>query len=373
MFPPFCTVYHYHISMATTQNASFTYTPIVVGFFDFRGVNRIPRGSGKLKQTTKSRNQSTQINRDAKVGNIVPSEDKMGYSCSCCGKRYKLQKNNFPHTMSPLFKANGGYLPICKHCIDKYYEQLVDYFSGNEEKAMERIAQIADWYYLDDIWSSTRKISADRSRVGAYPSKMQLPQWKEQGATYLDTIRDRAGNTISSLEDYDSLKEQDKISVSKAQIARWGTGFTEEEYNALDAHYKTLKDKIDVNDVIQDNLARDLCEIKIQQVRARGDADGFQKFTKLYQDTLKSANLKVKSGDAELLTDGEACWGKFIADIEQFTPADVYKDRSLFADVDGIKGYFERFIVRPFKNFFMGSDVMDKEFSIHTDGDDDGD
>lgn len=337
------------------------------------GVNRIPRGPNKTKLTAKSRKQSTQINHDAKVGNIAPVDDKTGYSCSCCGKRYKLQKNNFPHTMSPLFKANGGYLPICKHCIDSYYEQLVDYFSGNEEKAMERMAQIADWYYLDDIWASTRKISADRSRVGAYPSKMQLPQWKERGTTYLDTIRDRVSNPIASLEDFDSLKEQDKISVSKAQIVRWGTGFTEEEYNALDAHYKTLKDKIDVNDVIQDNLAKDLCEIKIQQIRARGDADGFQKFTKLYQDTLKSANLKVKSGDAELLTDGEACWGKFIADIEQFTPADVYKDRSLFADVDGIKGYFERFIVRPFKNFFTGSNEMDKEFFIHADGDDDGD
>lgn len=328
----------------------------------------------KAQKAAQSRGATTQINSSAKVkpgatADAGPSE----FRCTCCGKTYKVQKSNFPHTLSPLYAKNDGYLPICKKCIDQYYEQLVDYFMGNEEKAIDRVAQVADWYYTDEIWATTRKISADRSRVGAYPSKMQLPQWTNQGTTYLDTIRDRASIVVHSYEDFEERRDQGDNAISKAQITRWGLGFEETEYRQLDAHYKSLQDKIDVNDVIQDNLAKDLCEIKIQQIRARnkGDAEMFQKFTKLYQDTLKSANLKVSGSDSNSLTDAEVCWGNFVRDVERYVPAEIYKDRKLYADADGFKSYLERFVLRPVRNFFTGTREMDAEFSIGgTDGED---
>jgi hypothetical protein len=189
----------------------------------------------------------------------------------------------------------------------------------------------------------------------------------------LDTIRDRASVVVNSYEDFEERRDQGDNAISKAQITRWGLGFEETEYRQLDAHYKSLQDKIDVNDVIQDNLAKDLCEIKIQQIRARnkGDAEMFQKFTKLYQDTLKSANLKVSGSDGNSLTDAEVCWGNFVRDVERYVPAEIYKDRKLYADADGFKSYLERFVLRPVRNFFTGTREMDAEFSIGgTDGED---
>lgn len=329
-----------------------------------------PKGS-KSTQAEKSRTSTTKINPDAKPGKIAAVEERTGFDCVCCGKHYKLQKSNFPHTLSPLYTANNGYLPICKNCIDKYYSQLVEFFSGNEEKAIDRVAQIADWYYLDDIWASTRKISADRSRVGAYPSKMQLR--KDRGTTYLDTVRDRASVVVDSYESLEEMRDQGSSTITKAQFARWGPGFEEAEYKQLDNHYRSLCEKIDTNDVIQDNLAKDLCEIKIQQIRARskGDADMYQKFTKLYQDTLKSANLKVNTGETNAMTDDELCWGNFIRDVEKFSPADIYMDKKLFSDPDGIRDYLERFVLRPVRNFFMGTREMDAEFSIGVGDDED--
>lgn len=330
-----------------------------------------PAGSkNKTKQTARSRQSALQINEQAKPQGYDPENDLKGARCTCCGKYYKVKKGNFPHSKSPLFASNERYTHVCRNCIDKYYEDLVKYFSGNEEKAIERICQIFDWYYDDEAWATTRKVSSSYSRVATYSSKVQLQQWTDRGTNYLDTIKKYAEQTIGSLKDFEVMKEQDKVSISKAQVIRWGAGFTEDEYDTLDAHYKSLKEKIDVNDVIQDNLAKDLCEIKIQQIRARNksDADMFQKFTKLYQETLKSANLKVKSSDADYANDDDACWGTYVMDIEKFTPADVYRDRALFKDVDGIKDYFHRFIVRPFKNFFTGSNEMDHEFSISAGG-----
>lgn len=324
-----------------------------------------PPGS-KNKAATKSRTSTTKINADAKPGKIDAVEDKTGFNCVCCGKQYKVQKTNFPHTLSPLYAGNDGYLPICKRCVDRYYDQLVDYYTGNEEKAMDRIAQIADWYYADDIFATTRKISADRSRVGAYPSKMQLPQYKTRGQTYLDTVKDRASVVVSDYDEFEEMHEQGETGITKKQIERWGLGFEENEYKQLDAHYKSLKDSIDTNDVVQDTLARDLCEIKVQQIRARnkGDVETFQKLTKLYQDTLKSANLKVRSGDASSLTDAEACWGNFIRDVERFAPAEYYADKNLYKDSDSFGDYMKRFVTRALENFFGGTRNMDPEFSI---------
>lgn len=321
---------------------------------------------------TKSHLEPTIINKEAKVGNIhAEDESPSGFRCTCCGRSYTRQRNNFPPSMSPLWKENDGYFPVCKRCVERYFYQLVDFFSGNEEKAMDRVAQIADWYYSDDTWAMTRK---DKSRVGMYPSKMQLPQCKENGTTYLDTIKDRATAVVSDYDEFEEMKEQGDISVSKAQIARWGLGFEESEYRQLDAHYKSLSDIIDTTDVVQDTLAKDLCEIKIQQIRARnkGDADMFQKFTKLYQDTLKTANLRVKSGEVSALSDSESCWGNFVRDVEKYTPAELYQDKALFSDNDGLKEYMERFVLRPVRNFFMGTRDMDAEFSIGaTDGEND--
>lgn len=336
----------------------------------------MPRGRPKgfkTAQAAQSREAVTKVNPDAKPGTMAPVETKTDFECVCCGKHFKLQKGNFPHTLSPLYAANGGYLPICKKCIDRYYDQLVEFFSGNEEKAIDRVCQIADWYYLDDIWASTRKISADRSRVGAYPSKMVLQHWKDKGTTYLDTVRDRASVVLQSYDDLEEMQEMGDTAITKRQVKQWGLGFEENEYKLLDEHYKSLKDSIDTNDIVQDTLAKDLCEIKVQQVRARnrGDVDTFQKLTKLYQDTLKSANLKVKNAELDAANDDQACWGVFIRDVEEHTPADLYKDRSIFRDIDNIQSYFERFVTRPVKNFFGGTREMDHEFQVMQGDDDD--
>lgn len=336
-------------------------------------------GSGRPKESvekdaakaaSRSRTSRTKINVDAKPGRIK-QKDKKNFECTCCGKVYTTQKNNFPKTYSPLFAANDGRLTVCKTCFSTYYEQLVEFFGGNEEKAIVRMAQIADWYYHDKILAMTERTSSDASRALMYGSKIHLTFVKKMGTTYLDTVKDQANAYIDSFEDLSEKQERDEVGITKAQFARWGPGFEESEYRFLDDHYKSLKETIDTNDVVQDTLAKDLCEIKLQQLRARNrnDVESFQRLTKLYQDTLRTANIKVKKTDADTANDNQACWGVFIRNVEQYTPADIYQDKSLFADVDGIKEYLERFVLRPVKNFLLGTRVMDKEFSISA-GDD---
>lgn len=297
---------------------------------------------------------------------IAEEEDKRQYYCSCCGKPYPKQKGNFSATYSPLYAGNNGYVTICNSCRDKNFIIFTDFFSGNEEKAIDRICSIFDWYYHDMAVSATRKIDADRSRVSTYPSKMALSQTKDKGTTYLDTIRDRESKTIDTFEKLEELKEQSEGGfVSERTVKRWGLGYSEEEYQMLNDHYRMLKDKAGDDDV-KDTLIKDLCEQFILKYRARqsNDIDKFEKLSKLYQNTLANADLKPKDNKPTTLNNPDECWGNFVAIVEKYSPAEFFKDKDIFKDFNGIDEYCNRHIRRSTENLINGTNIRDDEFNV---------
>ena len=56
--------------------------------------------------------------------------------------------------------------------------------------------------------------------------------------------------------------------------------------------------------------------------------------------------------------------GEMIRDIEEYCPAEYYKDKKLFADFDKVREYIDRFMTRPLRNLLTGSKELDKEFSL---------
>jgi hypothetical protein len=195
---------------------------------------------------------------------------------------------------------------------------------------------------------------------------MNMSQVASKGSTYLDYIRLLAKQEIDSLEKLEEASQIDGASISDKAIRRWGLGFTPEEYGFLEGHYKTLKDQAPSDDIVTENLIRDLCTIKVQQSRAivNSDVDKYSKLTELYQKTLGSANLKPKSIKEATSTNQADTFGLWLKDIEKYTPADFFKDKSIYKDYDGLGEYFQRFIVRPFRNLITGSKEMDAEFSV---------
>lgn len=330
----------------------------------------------RLDNTKKSLKKKTSVNKTTKVAKMLPDEeDTTPHICTACGKSYKRQKDNFPSTRSPLFMANNGYVTVCKSCTDKYYYQLVDFFSGNEEKAIERICGLYDWFYDEHAVAASRRISADRSRIGAYPAKLNLRQSSEGGSTFLDYIKLVASASIDSYERLEEVKQNDPAAISDRTVKKWGLGYTPEEYDLLNTHYKTLKDQAS-DDIVTENLIRELCTIKVQQTRSliSGEVDKYVKLTELYQKTLGSANLKPKSNKESELNAQSDMFGTWTKDIEKYAPADFFADKKIYKDYDGLGEYFQRFIVRPFKNLFTGSKEMDTEFSIRGEqGGDDSD
>ena len=319
----------------------------------------------RLNRAKKNSMKKADINTGAKLKDVKKDPPGTIYRCSDCGDFYPDQKN-FYRSMSPLFSGNNGYFPVCKTCVRNYYDYLVEYYSGNEEKALDRMCSVMDLYYSDALAVASKGVNTSTPRISSYISKTQMKQYSDKGTTYLDTIKDRNNCTIENFDDIEEVNESGEKVVSPRLIKQWGFGYEPEEYSLLQEHYKMLTTQFTNADAVQDALIKDLCTIKVLQTRAmkKGDPDSFDKFTKLYHSTLKAGGLKTRS-ETDNVGDADACWGNFVLDVEKFVPAEIYKDKTLFDDVDGIKDYFNRFIVRPFKNFFTGSTDEDEEFSIH--------
>lgn len=289
---------------------------------------------GNVKKTTKSRTSKTKIDKNVDVGRIMAEEERTEFYCSCCGKKYTKQKGNFPYSNSPLFAGNGGYVTICKSCIDKYFYNLVDFFSGNEEKAADRMCQICDWFYADDIWGVCRKISSDRSRIGALPSKASLPQYKQRGITYLDTIKERASVNINDAEDLlDAKDDLADLKVRKKTISMFGMGYSMEQYKFLQEQYDDWTARCEAKTKAQEELFKNLCIAQLNIQIAQQTGGKVKDAMDTFQSLLGSANLKPVQNNDNALADSQS-FGTLIKKFEEEKP--IPEPDPEWKDVDGI-------------------------------------
>lgn len=290
------------------------------------------------------------------------------YRCSKCGTEYVVQPTNFAASQSILYAGNNYRIDICNNCLNdlvKYYTNLYE----SEDKAIKRVCLHYDWYYSEDVLKVAKEKNPSTSLIKNYISKLNMKQHDCRGKTF-DTYLDESESIIASKEDFQELKESGESNVSQASFARWGAGLPAEDYASLDLHYKMLlKQFPDGVNFKQDTLLKMLCKtnLQIDKCWKDGNIDKYEKLVKLYQSTLAREEIKEdieKVIDTE--TDTLGCW---IADIEQYTPAEYYLDKHKYIDFFKIVDYIKRFVFRPFKNFFTGSREKDVEFSV--DGDED--
>lgn len=287
---------------------------------------------------------------------------KKPHKCTMCGSRYTKQQGNFPYSQSPFFKGNNSYLPICNNCLNSatdQYQQIL----GNQDDAIKRMCLHWDIYQSESILASSKKIDAKRSRIKEYVRQCNLTQ--NAGKTYDDYLFEQKGNIILSESEVENMEETDAKKLQR-NLKKWGVGYSEAEYDMLNEHYKLYKDSIDEENATQVTLLNDLCEQYVLKARARQDKDmdRYEKVSKLYQQTLGNANLKPKNTNDQSINNPDECWGNFTKIVETMSPAEYFKDKSIFKDYDEQDAYYRRFIERPTNNLIDGTTIMDEEYSV---------
>lgn len=315
----------------------------------------------QLKKTT-----TPKINKNAKPSEIEPRivTDET-YRCSCCGHKYPKQEGNFNVSKSPIYRGNNGYMTICKRCIGQLYDQYIDFYDKDEDAAMERICQITDMYVDETAWSASRKISADRNRMSAYVSKLNLNQ-SAVGATYSDTLIRRWEAEVENAKTV-AEAEKNENGVDPETVRRFGVGFSDGDYEAMETEYKSWVEKEgEPIDKRQEELYVTMCFLRLNlQKSVQGTGGNVGTVANSYKSFIEAATTEIE--DRKKAAEQEAELkpiGLLYKEIEQFTPAEFYRDKKLYSDFDYLGDYINRFMTRPLRNLLTGSKEMDKEFNL---------
>lgn len=329
-----------------------------------------------------------------KYNTATPKKRKPAQKKKCISCPTERAEQN----ISEFFKSNNvmhsdGLSPICKTCInekcynsekddidvdalkdvlrqlDKPYndvafqgaiDQYNKQYGGREVPPGTRVKIIG--LYFKTINSLSQYVGMDWKKGVEFNNK-QNTQAVNGVVTVVEDKYEPKTRTKGDEKFY--LEEDETFVVTTDLLRRFGTAYVASEYRELDLHYKMLKEQATSDDIVTDSLIKDLCAIKIQQNRAlqSGSVDQYEKLTKLYQSTLSSANLNPK-GVKDNPNASQECFGLWIKEIEKYAPADYFKDKAIYKDHDGLGEYFQRFIVRPFRNLITGTKELDPEFSI---------
>ena len=216
-----------------------------------------------------------------------------------------------------------------------YYSHSVA-SSGNEEKAMDRMCQIFDWYYSDEIFAATRKISADRSRVCAYPAKANLPQYEAKDKHYIDTIKDRECITLDTVDDIEEAKNSGELKVAKKTVAFFGLGYTPEQYRFLQDQYDDWTHRHECRTKSQEEVFKNLCIAQLNIQIAQQTGGKVKDAMDSFQNLLGTANLKPCQTNENALAD-QNTFGTLIKKWENEKP--ISEPDPEWKDVDGIARY----------------------------------
>ena len=297
--------------------------------------------------------QKTQLSseKDIKIAANVNTETEVpagagmsGYMCTCCGKVFASQQGNFPPSSSILYAGNNGYLSVCKLCVELYYHKVVEFYSNNEEHALEHCCRVFDWYYSNSAAAMTIVAANAGSRIAIYPSKMNMTQVKAKGTTYFNTLKER--NTDGGVIKISDVGEKTKTTSYKASedvLRFWGEGHSNLDYEFLDREYKDWSQRYECETKAQEELFKAICmsQLTMQRAQRSGDIKEITNAAKTFQDLLNTAGLKPnKDGGA---AGQNLSFGQWIKKIENERPISEPKEE--WKDVDGIHKYIDTYFL----------------------------
>jgi hypothetical protein len=280
-----------------------------------------------IKKNISAKTRVSKKNTNIKIEPV--HNDEKGYKCSCCEHVYEKQKGNFMHSNFVIYKGNGGYITTCKKCVDLLYDELVKFYLGNEEKAIEHICQIFGFYFHETPWTTSKNISEDRSRVSNYISKVNLNPYT--GKTYLDTLAERVSTgVVETMDDVQNIQL-----VTPKTVKFFGMGFSEEEYVFLQEQYADWTTRHECKTKAQEELFKALCFAQLNIVNAQKTGNS-KDALKSFQDLLGSSNLKPSQTNDNTLSD-QNTFGTLIKKWENEKP--IPEPNPEWKDVDGIVRY----------------------------------
>ena len=242
---------------------------------------------------------------------------------------YRVINNN-------LFK--GDTVHICKDCIREYVYKDKEQTQVDMQK-FKKILQLLDVPFFELEFKSSEE--GRMETIGAYMKNIYL---NYKGSSYED----------GDLDEFKKVVEE-SIQTEKDIRKFWGRNFTDEEYDFLEEELEDWKKTHKCDNKAELTLLKEICIQVLVIRRLRDNNKPFEKAQKTLQELMKTASVDPAKSNAISAGKSVDRFGVWLADIEQYKPAEWHSQQDRYVDMDGFKQYIKDYIVRPIKNFFTGT------------------
>lgn len=301
--------------------------------------------------------------RMPRVINTKVSRDKS--FCRMC-ETIKSEKYFFDATDKILDK--NGHMSVCKDCINELYNQFYK-STGSVEHAILKLCQLLnvkfDQSAINSALVHAETLNSNGEKMfGMYKAKLFLMN-KINGKM---DVADLAYNypvaiTINAPKEVEENIPED-IDVLHAF---WGENFSASEIDILERKFSDWSRSHAIDTQSERVLLKYICLKEFEIDNAISLKQSTASLMKEFQELLKTSALSPSMANAASGGKSMEAFGNWVKEIENMTPAEWMKDKSIYKDVDNIEEYGEKYITSPLRSFVTGS----REFSLEDDSEKD--
>lgn len=263
--------------------------------------------------------------------------------CVCCGKEKPATRDYFKSSSS-LYKSDR--MLVCKSCIEKYYNQLLNNYDNNIELAFEHLCLTLDCLYSKELLSQCIQEFPD-SYFGNY---FRLLNCKKEYKN-LSGIN----NIISSSGTSKNIQIDDDV-ISEKILDFWGKGFSSQEYRRLEQKYREYIRDYPSERRQEVTLIKTIAILEVLRERTiiNNDSQAFDKYTTQISKRMEELNVlpnkMQKYNDDENIT-----VGTMLQMIETKEP--IPDKNPAYTDVDGIRKIMNRYFFNPIRKIINNDET----------------
>ncbi len=284
-----------------------------------------------------------------------------GDSLIYCRKCTEHKKADEFYSATDLFLDTNGKMSVCKSCIDDVYTHFYE-VTRSVDEAILKTCRVLNVIYIPSSVEAVKtsienKLDGgkDINNVFGLYKRMLSPHARggtpnNAGAEDL-TFTEPSAKVIEEIREFSIGSDEEVAELKEA----WGVGLSTDDYEFLEKELADWKRTHKCDNKSEELLLKEICWKELAIKKAREDGKSTAALVKELQDIMKTAAVDPAKANAASGGKSADSFGVWIKDIEQLSPAEWWKDQSLFKDVDDIKKYAEEFITAPIRKFILGN------------------
>jgi hypothetical protein len=295
---------------------------------------------------------------------------------SWCRKCAKMRPaSEFYDSVDNGLVDTSGIMSVCKSCIQKLYDKI---FIETEsiERTIHKICILLNVKFSNEIVDATRKHIETLQENGKNVN-MVFGIYKQK-ITATNKSMDKSIEEYNGYFDVGTIFTEKQIDVKKIPIPQevidfWGDDMPEEDILFLEKEFASFTQTHSTDTRAEVVLLKQVCFNLLDIKKERLAGNNTIKLVKELQELMTKLAISPNVAKSNSLNAGGDSFGQWIADIEKEEPAQWLKSDpkgEIYRDVGNTEEYFQKYIVRPLKNFIQGSrdfntdenEEMEKEF-----------